>query len=339
MSLPLEGITVLDLSRLLPGPLCSGWLAELGAEVIKIEGPEGDLSRQHAPLKDGTSVSFQQLNHAKEVRTFNLKDEKGRESFLKLTEKADVLIESFRPGVMKKLGVGFEEVKKHNSTIVYLSLTGFGQDGKLSNFAGHDINFMALSGMLDQIDGLPNIQFGDIAGGSLTAAFAVMVGLFHSKIKGIAKYLDVSMFDSLFSLNPLLVSQVLNGVKSPAIGNDTLSGKFPNYNIYETKDLKKVAIGAYEKKFWANFCEKVSKPQWLERQWDSALRLDVAKVIVTKSRDEWREIFDTKDSCITPVLTLNEAIEQRHVKDREIFKINDQGLKYPALPFKIDGKR
>ena len=265
MSQPLSGIQVLDLSRLLPGAYASQILADYGADVIKIEEPgTGDYGRFMPPqLKGGMSLYFVAINRNKRSMTLNLKSQIGHEIFLRLVRQADVVLESFRPGVMDRLGLGYEQLKEVNSDLVYCAISGYGQDGPYRLRAGHDLNYAGYAGLLDYNRGprgepaMPATQLGDLAGGSFMAVIGIMTALYGRTQTGEGRMIDVSMTEGVMSLLPLTATAYLNTGKAPQPGKSQLDGGLPCYNIYETQDGKHITLAALEYKFWHTFCTRI----------------------------------------------------------------------------------
>lgn len=316
---PLSGLRVLDLSRLLPGPYASLVLADLGAEVVKVEAPEGgDYLRWMPPLVDDTSALFLALNRGKHSVSLDLKLEEDRETFLKLCEQADVLIESFRPGVLERLGVGWEVLHARAPGLILCSITGFGQNTPKSHQAGHDIGYLALSGILSalgkpgQSPALPNAQIADIAGGSLTALVGILAALHQRQHTKLGRWVDVSMSEGAMSVLAMSLSPMLaNAGPAPRGGVGELAGELPCYSIYESSDERYLAVGALEPKFWAGFCEVIERPDLLDKGHDSGeagerTRAEVAKVIGSKPLAHWAEVFGNADVCVEPVLEADE---------------------------------
>lgn len=322
----LNGIKVLDLTRLLPGPLCTMYLADLGAEVIKID-PESDYT------KTISEHAFLQLNHNKKFQTLNLKEESDLEKFLAMVKESHVVVESFRPGVTAKLKIDFESLKKINPSVVYCSITGYGQEGPMKDYPGHDINYLAYAGILSQMgnaDGpaLSNFQIADLAGGSLSACMGILAALLHSQKTGESHYVDISMFDCVMGLNQVALATYQARKKDIPYNQDLLNGGFPFYSVYETSDKRHMALGALEEKFWKNFCEATGKQDWIKwhkegpEKYDD-FRKDIASLFKTKSMTEWDQLLKDKECCASPVLTVSESISQNVEKkntseDREI---------------------
>ncbi len=329
MKQALEGIRVLDLSRLLPGPYCTMMLGDLGAEVIKIEEVNlGDPTR-HTPPKVGLQgAAFRQVNRNKKSIAINLKNAEGRDIFLKLCETADIVMEQFRPGVVDRLGIGYKTVSEINPRIVYCSLTGFGQDGPHRDRSGHDLNYLALSGVLGLTTddrgkpAMSGIQVADLAGGMI-AGFAMLAALLAREKTGRGQYVDVSMFDVMISMLPIAASHQFVG-KTYEVGDKfALSGSYPFYSVYETSDGKFMTLGALEPKFWANFCTAVGRTDLIAKQFAegenrAALFAEVMQIFKAKTRDEWVELMRNADCCCEPVLSLGEAFDHQQAKARQM---------------------
>lgn len=324
--LPLQGLIVLDLTRLLPGPLCTMLLGDYGANVIKVEDVDaGDPTRFVGRFFDGSGSFFRQLNRNKRSIALNLKTEAGKKIIFQLAEKADVLVEGFRPGVMDRLGVGYESLKSVNPKLVYAAISGYGQSGSYRLRAGHDINYSALSGLLDlsaKKDGLPAVpsaQIADIAGGSLMAINGIMFALYERERSGRGQFVDISMSRGLLPWLTYAASALGSGESLPRSGNGHITGAFACYNIYETADEKQMSLGALEPQFWQRFCEAIGKPEWTSLQFDQDSRNDliesISAIFKEKSRKEWEVFFSDIDACCEPVLELQEAIEHPLNKD------------------------
>ena len=344
MTSALEGIRVLDLSRMLPGPYCSMMLADLGAEVIKVEEPVvGDPTRRSPPIISGKSAPFNQVNRNKKSIAIDLKNVEGREVFLKLASTADCVLEQFRPGVVDRLRINYDRIAELNSRIVYCSLTGFGQDGPHRERSGHDLNYLALSGVLGLTTDdsgrpvIPGVQVADLAGGMI-AGFAILAALLARERTGRGQYVDVSMFDVMLSMLPIPAAHHLAGATIPVGGKYVLSGAYPFYNVYETGDGKFMTLGALEPKFWANFCRKVGREDLVSRQFDSGERrenlfTELRAIFKSKSQSDWVEFIRDADCCCEPVLSMVEAFEHVQTRAREMIRhssgITDQlGFSY-----------
>lgn len=344
---PLQGITVIDFTRLLPGPLGMHLLSQLGAKVIKIESPKRlDYTRFYEPKIGDGSLMFHAMNHSKEQVIIDYETEEGYQKISDLIATADVLIEQFRPGAMASFNLDFETVKKVNPNIVYVSVTGYGQNGDLHTKAGHDINYLATAGLLDlnrDSQGkpvIPGFQIADIAGGSYMLLSACTSGLLAQKLQNKPQYIDLSLLDATIPLNAIAHSMSQGGAsykKTPI-----LSGMLVNYNVYECLDGKWVALGALEPKFWNAFCEMVDKPDW-KRKTDMELidgifsKKDLELLFKTKTRDEWARLTKDYDTCLSPILEIEEVIDHRHIQGRQVFidtKIKDKTIKTYGAPFK-----
>lgn len=331
MQKALQGIRVLDLSRMLPGPYCSMMLADLGAEVIKIEEPKiGDPTRRSPPMIDGQSAPFAQVNRNKKSIAIDLKQAEGRDIFLKLASTADVVLEQFRPGVVDRLGINYAAVAGVNPRIVYCSLTGFGQDGPHRERSGHDLNYLAMSGVLGLTTDergkpvIPGVQVADLAGGMI-AGFAILAALLARERTGRGQYVDVSMFDVMLSMLPIPAAHHFAGATIPVGGKYVLSGAYPFYNVYETGDGKFMTLGALEPKFWANFCRKVDREDLAARQFDSGARRDnlfeeVRAIFESRTQAEWIELMLDADCCCEPVLSMSQAFEHAQTRAREMVR-------------------
>ncbi|HZV54324.1 MAG TPA: CaiB/BaiF CoA-transferase family protein [Rhodocyclaceae bacterium] len=347
---PLAGLRVLDLTRLLPGPVCTLHLADLGADVIKIEDiGAGDYARSMGvgagPGED--SYFFRIVNRNKRGLRLDLKRQEGVDVFLRLARDADVIVEGFRPGVVDRLGVGYEAVRAINPRIVYCAITGYGQDGPWRDRAGHDINYVATAGVLDQIGtaggtpALPNFQIGDLLGGAMTAVAGILAAVIAAKVSGEGRYVDVAMTDAVFAhaYSPLLATLV-HGKPLPR-GNDLLSGALPGYGIYRTRDDRYMAVGALEPKFWELFCDTLARPDlksegFVGGERAARVRDELAAIFSTQPLAFWEEKFSRVDCGVTPVLTFDEAMEHPQLKARGM-TVDADGLTQLAPPFRLSG--
>lgn len=294
----LEGIRILDLTRLLPGAVATQWLAEFGAEVIKIEQPPiGDYARM------SYTALFEQTNRGKKSVEIDLKDECGRASFLKLVATADVLIDGFRPGVMDRLALGHVALHEVNPRLIYVALTGYGSQGPQAELAGHDVNYLAMSGVLDTIrstDGapvIPGVQIADLAGGSMQAVIGILLALEARHRTGLGQRVDVSMTDGAAALLPV----------ARAGRVDILNGRFACYHVYRAAGNTYLAIGALEPKFWANLCRELGCEQWIAHQFAPDQAEAIAAIegkLAAATAEEWFARLGAKDCCLTPVRPL-----------------------------------
>lgn len=317
---PLEGLKVLDLTKLLPGPLCTMILGDYGAEIIKVEDTDaGDPTRFVGTAVQGKGSFFGQLNRNKKSIALNLKTDDGREVIKKLAERSDVLVEGFRPGVMDRLKLGYENLRAVNPGLIYVSISGYGQQGPYREKAGHDINYTALSGLLELSAGnndspvMPAVQIADIAGGSLMAVNGILMALYKRQGKKEGSYVDISMTRNMLPWLAYAASFIDDPDKIPRRGCGHITGAYACYNIYETSDGKHMSLGALEPVFWQNFCETIDKRQWVPLQFDNESREElieaVRKIFKKKTRAQWEEIFSQADACCEPVLNLQEAID------------------------------
>ena len=337
---PLAGLRVLDLSRLLPGPYATLVLADLGADVIKIEAPEGgDYLRWMPPLTGKVSWAFFALNAGKRSVAIDLKKPEGVATLRALAKDADVLVESFRPGVMERLGLGYEALAADNPGLVYCALTGFGQTGPYREAPGHDLNYMALAGALglggpaDRAPQVLPVQVADI-GGSLWSLVAILAALVARQTSGRGRFLDVSMTDGVTGFLTAALAPYFGTAGAsapPSRGNDVLTGGQACYNVYAAKDGGFLAAAPLEPKFWLAFCQRVGHPEWAKRQFDPSLKAEVEALFLTKTRAEWEAVFAGSEACVEPVLTAGElASHPLHVARGLI--IESEGLRRLRTP-------
>lgn len=327
----LEGLKILDLTRLLPGPYCSMLLADLGAEVLKIEEPlQGDTMRLREPFLKKESMQYLILNRNKRSLTLNLKQPKAREIFYKLVATNDVILESFRPGVVQRLGIDYESVRKINPRIVYCSITGYGQDGLYRDVPGHDINYLGISGILSTTGEkggppiIPGLPIADVSGG-LFAGFAILAAIIARSRTGRGQYIDISMLDGLVSFLTLYAANYFATGRPPIRGEFRQSGIFPFYNIYKAKDGKYLTLGCSEKHFWANLCKALGREDLIEYQFDEGEKREEAfkflrEIFMTKTRDEWIKTLREADVCCAPVYDLGEVFSDPHILARNMVK-------------------
>ena len=354
MSLPLAGLKVLDLTRLLPGGFCSLLLADFGADVVKVEDTgSGDYLRWAPPRYEGAEESaggalFLALNRGKRSIRIDLKTEPGCEVLRRLARDADVLLESFRPGVLERLGVGYERLREVNPALVYCAITGYGQDGPNRDRSGHDANYLGLNGVLGltgEADGPPVQaagQIADIGGGSLMAAIGVLVALHERERCGKGQLVDCSMFDGSLSWLAMVVAQAFAGGVAPRRGQLELAGALTCYRPYRCADGY-VTLGALEPKFWSAFCAGVGREDLLGHAFDppgSEAHVAVCKIFAARTREQWRAFASEHDCCLEPVLDLGEALESELVAAREmVVELTQPGVEQPVkllgLPVKL----
>ena len=346
---PLQGLRVLDLSRLMPGPLCTMILGDLGADVIKIEQPQiGDYARSAPPLLGDTGSAFLMLNRNKRSITLDLKKAEAQEILRKLAARADVLVESYRPGVADGLGVGYQTVSQVNARIVYCSISGFGQDGPYRDLVGHDLTYMAYSGAIGGTGPrggppvIPAIQVSDIQA-AMYSAIAIMAALYGREKTGKGDFIDISLMDAAVASMILPISFHFAG-ESTERGSSLLSGGAPFYNIYETADRKYVAISALEPKFWIELCSVLGLEKYQDKQLASVeekerIRDDLAAIFHLKTRDEWVKILNEREIPCAPIYDVSEALADPHVMSRKtIFDTETEAfgkLKQLATPIRM----
>jgi alpha-methylacyl-CoA racemase len=321
----LDGITVLDLASVGPAARTSRWLADYGATVIKV-GP--------TPKQGGVQITppfYAYAGHRDMLRAqFDLKAPAGRDAFLRLAERADVVIESFRPGVVDRLGIGYVAVQSRNPQVIYCSTTGYGQDGPYSQWAGHDLNYLALGGYLDCSGrdaaggpALPGATIGDGAGGGMHAVIAILAALVHRTTSGAGTYLDVSVADGVLSLMSLHLDEHLATGAVPAPRHDLLTGRFACYDVYSCRDGRWVAVGAIEPQFFANLCRELGCERWIEHQHDDAvqdeIRADFRAAFASRDRDDWVATLGPANTCVSPVASVPEVVDDPHFAARDTF--------------------
>ena len=343
---PLDGIRVLDLTRLLPGPVCSLYLADFGADVIKIEDTgAGDYSRRIGGQGTTVSAFYRLINRNKRSLAVNLKDPRGRDAFLALARTADVVVEGFRPGVMAGLRLDYPIVAEANRRIVYCSLSGYGQNGPRSRAAGHDINYLGYAGVLDQTGtrggppALSNLQIADLLGGAATAAIGILVALVAALRTGRGRYVDVAMADASFAHQFLALCALEEDGHLHARGDDLLTGGVPCYGVYATRDGRYLAVGALEEKFWRALCEALDRSDLIASQFargadGERVQAALSGIFASASLSEWIARLGDVDCCVTPVLTLEEALADPQFVARGM-AVAAGGLRQFAPPFKL----
>jgi crotonobetainyl-CoA:carnitine CoA-transferase CaiB-like acyl-CoA transferase len=346
MAQPLSGILVLDFTTLLPGPLATLMLAEAGADVIKIERPGGEDVRAYPPRFDGFSAGFALLNRGKRNIVLDLKRDEDRARLGPLLRRADVLVEQFRPGVMARLGLGYESVRAINARIIYCSISGYGQTGPRAGEAGHDLNYIGATGLLALNPGpadapvVPPALVADIAGGTFPAVINILLALRQREATGVGCFLDIAMADATFTFawHALAAGHATGHFPGPAeIG---VAGGSPRYQLYPTRDGKLVACAALEQKFWMAFCAAIGLAPELADDLKNppATKAGVAAIIGRESADYWRPIFARADCCATIVASLEEALADPHFVGRGLFVhrvSGETGASMPALPLPI----
>jgi crotonobetainyl-CoA:carnitine CoA-transferase CaiB-like acyl-CoA transferase len=344
----LEGITVLDLTQLLPGPFCTQMLADFGAKVIKIEPPGGDLARR---LVSNTQSSgpFTMLNRNKKGIVLNLKEEQGKDIFRRLAGKADVVVEGFRPGVIDKLGIGYEETSRINERIIYCSISGYGQTGPYRDRPGHDINYISLAGILGNTgmeNSSPVIPGGQIA--DMTGAFLGVVGIMlalwarEKTMRG--QHIDVAMMDGALAWLPIVMGEYLADRIEPKRGQNLLNGGYACYNVYKTSDNGYMSLGAIEAHFWEPFCRSIGQElfigeQFADKQTQKAMIAKIQEVFSEQTKEEWTVFFQDRNVPCEPVLGLEEVLSQSQVVSRGMVVESNHGVagkvKQLGIPLKL----
>jgi alpha-methylacyl-CoA racemase len=344
---PLSGVTVLDFTTLLPGPLATLMLLEAGAEVIKIERPGGEELRGYPPQIDGESAVYALLNRGKKSVALDLKAPDARARLAPLVARCDVVVEQFRPGVMARLGFGYDDVKAVNPRTVYCSITGYGQDGPRRDEAGHDLNYIAATGLLALSPGprdrptVPPGLIADIAGGAMPAVMNILLGLRRRDATGEGCYIDVAMADAMFTFAWHALASGFAAARWPAPAAGRLTGGSPRYQLYPTRDGRLVACAALEQKFWLAFCAAIGLPGPLvdDRMDATATTEAVAAIIASRTAQEWAPVLAAADCCVTIVTDLEHAVADPHFAGRGLFAhevVTAGGTAMPALPVPID---
>jgi crotonobetainyl-CoA:carnitine CoA-transferase CaiB-like acyl-CoA transferase len=335
--LPLDNIRVLDLTRLAPGPHCTMILADLGADVVRIEEPGGgrraEMEREREDAAERERLerrrsAFQALNRNKRSLALNLKLPEAKEAFYRLAERADVVVEGYRPGVVKRLGVDYETLAVRNPRLVYCSISGYGQDGPYRLLVGHDVNYAALAGALG-ITGtaggppaIPANLLGDYAGGGMHAAIGILTALLARERTGRGQYVDISMTDGILTLLAAALSESYGNQQFVRRGTHRLTGGLPQYNVYECADGRYLSLGANEPWFYDNFCNAIGRPDLAGTQGDASRREEVfaafRDALRTKTRDEWFALLQEQDVCVAPVYDLEELEQDPQIKAREM---------------------
>lgn len=334
---PLAGIKVLDLTKLAPGPFCTMILGDLGAAVIKIEEPGPPTGRRaeqagkagtEGPGAPFSGSPFNALNRNKKSIGLNLKSGPGKEVFRRMVQRADVLVQEYRPGVAERLGIGYEQMSVRNDRLIYCAITGYGQDGPYRNLVGHDLNYIATAGVLSilgragQLPTIPHNLIADYAGGGMHAVIGILAALVARTQTGRGQYVDISMMDGSMALMAQSFASFFANGRLPARGETPLDGAIPNYNLYETQDGKIITIGAIEPWFFANLCRALGREDLVEHEYNSARRAEIQEsfraIFRTKTRDEWFEILSRTDVCVGKMNTLDEVEADPQVQARKM---------------------
>src|SRR3990172_4145365 len=345
--LPLQDLKILDLTRLIPGGYATLILADLGAEILKIEDIElGNYSRWMEPTIGEYGVYFHALNRNKKSMKLNLKAEDGKKIFKKLVKKGyDTIVESFRPGVMDRLGIGYNTLRETNPRVIYCAISGYGQDGPKKEKALHDLNCLAVSGALsitgEGTPAIPGIQIADTSS-ALFSVMSILTAYIARERSCQGQFIDISMTDGVISLLSIHLFKYLVDSKIPQGGRMQFNGQFPCYRVYKTKDGKYMTLAALEEKFWENFCTAIGRKDLIDKQYDDSIetRNEIENIFKSKTRIEWEEISENIESCLEPVLDFKEVTEHPQLKSRNhFFYINHHNVKVPQvrIPFLMSG--
>ena len=352
----LADLKILDFSTLLPGPYATQLLADMGADVLRIEAlGRPDLTRSMPPFVDkGISAVHATLNRNKSSMALNLKKSEAIEVVHRLLETYDIVIEQFRPGVMDRLGLGYEQLRERNPALIYCSITGYGQTGPMKDRAGHDINYLALSGLAsysgraDTGPVLSGTQIADIAGGSHHAVMGILTAIIQRQTSGEGQFIDISMSDCALALNAMFGSNSLASGQSPKAGREMLNGGI-FYDYYQTSDGRWLSVGSLEPQFAQGLFKAIGRPEWTARAADMTpsaqqqLKSDIAEVLGARTFEQWNTIFSELDICVEPVLEVQEALEHPHFRARDmVIDISlGEGKSVPqiACPIKLSGDK
>lgn len=332
----LEGLKILDFSTLLPGPFATMVLADLGAEVLHVVRPGAyDLVTEwgHKLPDAGVTGTAAWLGRNKKTIYLDMKQSRSVEAVKRLVKDYDIVIEQFRPGVMERLGLGYEALRAENPALIYCSVTGYGQTGPRRDAAGHDCNFLARTGILEAAgrrEGGPalyNFQIGDIASGANNAVIGILAAVYHRTRTGQGQYIDISMSDGVLPFNTMDGAEFLAGGPAPEREGGMLNGGGV-YDFYETADGRYLSICSLEPKFFRALCETLEKPEWLDgvawRDHPAEAKAELRAIIRTRTLSEWTELFQEKDACVEPVLSVGEALADPHFQARGM---------WPEVPF------
>ncbi len=326
MTLPLDKVKVLDFTHLLPGELCSTLLADLGCQVTRIETMKPGLGKKLPPIVKGESLYYWSVHRHKERLRLDLKKPEGLEIAQLLAERADVVLENFRPGVMARLGLGYRRLARRNRSLIYCSISGYGHTASWSQRPGHDLNFVAEAGILNlnRLPGGPPVIPGVLVSDFMAAVYAalgVSAALFERLRTGRGRSIDISMFESALSTMNIIATASLFTGQKPEDRAFTYQSELPNYNVYECADGRYLAVASLEPQFWQTFCERIGRPDLSSGYRggpDSTLKNEIAGIIRRLPLDEWLRIFDGSDCCVSPVLNLTEALNYPPVKERDM---------------------
>jgi len=343
MSQPLADIRVLDLTRLLPGAICTLMLADLGADVIKIENPDGgDYARWTPPLIDGMGAYFHTTNRNKRSVTLDLKTDDGRAALHKLTASADVLIESFRPGVMTRLGCDYPALRVVNPRLIYVSISGWGQQGEAAKLSGHDLNYVSMAGLIGAMN-TPQPLGGQIAdvGGAYTAVAGITAALFRRERTGEGAYLDVALSEAALPFVSYAWVEAITQT-SDDVPRGVLSGRYACYNIYKSRDGEPIALAALEPRFWENFCAAVERPDLVENYMlpnrQRYLIEEISEIFALRNAADWDITLTAADCCYSRVHMLHDLSGDAQLRSRGALSIGADGIPFLRSPIRIDGE-
>lgn len=355
MSGPLSGLKILDFSTLLPGPYATQLLADMGAEVLRIESPtRPDLLRFAPPMVGEISAGHGSINRNKQCIALDLKQAESIEIVKKLLQEYDIVLEQFRPGVMQRLGLDYQTLSAEKPELIYCSITGYGQTGPLKSRAGHDINYLALAGLASYSGRketgpiLSGTQIADIAGGTHHAVMGILAAVIERSRTAKGQHIDISMSDAALALSTTAGAAHLAGEQAPELSGTMLNGGI-FYDFYETSDGRHLSVGSLEPQFCKQLCEAMGQPEWFERAMNynpevqAELKQDFISAFKQKSFDEWSEIFAALDACVEPVLSLNETEQHPHFQERgmyiEVEAADGQRLRQVASPIKFSASQ
>ncbi len=340
----LKDLKVLDLSMNLPGPYMTWLLACLGAEVVKVENPEGgDYARGLGGAKSGAgSPYFHAINRNKKSVTLNLKHPEARRLFLALLGTYDVIVDGFRPGTMDRLGLGFDVTSARQERLIHVSISGYGQEGPNRLRAGHDVNYLALAGVIGMTGtregqlALPGVQIADLAGGSLMGLCGLLVAVIQREKTGRGQFVDVSMFHGSLSLATMIFGGIQAGLEEPFPGKMVLNGRFPCYGLFRTKDDRYMSLGALEFKFWQNFCDAVGRPELVGLQYGQPEVIqEIENIFAGRTQQEWVELMKNHDACCEPVLTLTQAAQSDLAAARNMITSESDEQRFLGFPLRL----
>lgn len=342
----LAGLKVLDLSMNLPGPYLTWLLSGLGAQVLKIENPQGGDYMRSVEASSGQAglgpAYFASINRGKQSLAVNLKSPQGREILLRLLDSHDILVEGFRPGALERLGLGYAVTSARQPRLIQVSISGYGQEGPFSQRAGHDINYLALAGVLGLIGdragslALPGVQVADLAGGSWPALAGLLAAVVARQRTGKGQFVDVAMFDGALSLASMVFGSLDQGLEPGRPAGMLLNGRYPCYGIYRTADGRHMSLGALEPKFWQNFCKAVQRPDLAGQQFGGPqIVAQVEEIFASQGRDQWTALLATADCCCEPVLAMDEAASSELVASRAMLERDAAGARHLASPLRL----